>query len=112
MQFLYFTVQRHLGELSSSAPMVLLLILPSLAVVIKVICRGTPPLQHSNNPLADSAFRGRRERGASFHREQEIQASPALHRTQLFSQPPLDLKNQIKMATMGVRFSLAANVTE
>lgn len=41
MQFLYFTVHRHLGKLSSTASMALLLILSSLAVVIKVISSRT-----------------------------------------------------------------------
>lgn len=105
MQFLYFTVHRHLGKLSSTASMVLLLILSSLVVVIKVISSGIPAaltqLQPPNRLLL---LRGRGRKRVSFHREQENQASPILNFIQLFFQQPLDLKNKIKMAAMGGPF--------
>lgn len=106
MQFLYFTVHRHLGKLSSTASMVLLLILSSLVVVIKVISSGIPAaLTQLQPPSRLLLLRGRgRKRPVSFHREQENQASPILNFIQLFFQQPMDLKTQIKMDAMGGPF--------
>ena len=64
MQFLYFTVHRHLGKLSSTASMVLLLILSSLVVVIKVISSGIPAaLTQLQPPSRLLLLRGRGRKG-------------------------------------------------
>lgn len=105
MQFLYFTVHRHLGKLSSTASMVLLLILSSLVVVIKVISSGIPAaLTQLQSPSRLLLFKEEKKTTVSFHREQENQASPILNFIQLFFHQPLDLKNQIKMAATGGLF--------
>lgn len=107
MQFLYFTVHRHLGKLSPTASMVLLLILSSLVVVIKVISSGIPAALTQLQPPSRLLLlrgRGRKKSRVSFHREQENQASPILNFIHLFFQQPLALKNHIKMAAMGGPF--------
>lgn len=104
MQFLYFTVHWHLGKLSSTASMVLLLILSSLVLVIKVISSGIPTALTQLQPpswLRLLRERGRKKKDGSFiSLEQENQASPILNFIQLFFQQPLDLKKQIKMAAI------------
>lgn len=68
MQFLYFTVHRHLGKLSSTASMVLLLILSSLVVVIKVISSGIPAaLTQLQPPSRLLLLRGRGRKRLEFH---------------------------------------------
>lgn len=107
MQFLYFTVHRHLGKLSSTASMVLLLILSSLVVVIKVISSGIPAaLTQLQPPSRLLLLRGRGRKRLEFHftEKKKIKLLPILNFIQLFFQQPLDLKNQIKMAAMGGPF--------
>lgn len=83
MQFLYFTVHRHLGKLSSTASMVLLLILSSLVLVIKVISSGIPAALTQPQPPSSLLLLkglGRERAGASFprHKKTELLQSPTL----------------------------------